>query len=153
MARKIISIWYAEDESGPAELLEGRLARIVDPVILGEGLWQNDIVRLTFSPEEKDGRPRIAEVVWSPFAKTSMLQFHHLEEAWLLRNILAMVGGDSRIVTEPKEERRGLMLVAHPEFVEPDLLADSLGIPQFEEEAAQEESSESADGEQDCTSE
>jgi hypothetical protein len=132
MKDNIVHIAYSKDETGPAELLGGGLARIVDPVLLGPELWQGDIVRLTHLPDDESGPPGIAQVIHRQFPGKTTVQFHCMFQSVLLTNVFAMLGGDSCLLVTPEEDRPGLLAVMHQEHVNPVLLAEAVGIPQDE---------------------
>jgi hypothetical protein len=130
--RGTIKIRYGPQETGPAELLGGGLARISDPVLIPEeeGLWQGDIVRLTHLPSDADGHPEIAEVVYRQYEHTAYLHITDQAEAVLLHAVLRLVGADSFVVFPPTGDRPGVLAVAHQEGLDPVGLAESIGIPQ-----------------------
>src|SRR5271166_6584467 len=132
MADEMIKIYYAPEETGPAQLLGGRLARIVDPAVFGN-LWQDDIVLLTHDPEEDEGFPAIEEVVWSRYPVRSNFTFKTDEETQgaveaILPPLLRFLKADCFIPSP------GRLCVAH-HGVDVALLAEAIGLTLVEDEA------------------
>src|SRR5262249_38009091 len=72
---EVITIYYHHDESGPAELLEGRIARIIDMPLMNEEIFEDDIVQLDRDPEDLDGYARISKVLFSRYPVRSWISF------------------------------------------------------------------------------
>src|SRR5262245_17037863 len=90
-------IFYCPDETGPAQLLGDRLARIVDPPLLAD-FSRDAIVRLSHNPVEGDKPPSITEVVWTPYDCLSRLHFDAELEADTLNAIFRLLGLDSWVL-------------------------------------------------------
>lgn len=134
--KKIATIWYAGGESGPAELLRGRLARIVDTPFFADGLWRNDIVLLTHLPGEGRGYPRIARIVHQQYDATTLVSFRDPGQCWRLCSLLAVTGADTAVVAVPRGGKPGLLAVAYDTPLDPELLAEAVGIRQDEGDGA-----------------
>lgn len=130
MKNDIIKICYDVDETGPAEHLGGRLACIAEPPLLTEEVFVGDIVQLCHDPDEDDGIPCIEEVVYSRFPCRTRLEYVHEQELAILRSLLSIVGAECYSLIPPNG-RRGLAIVGHCEHVDPELLAEAVGIPQM----------------------
>lgn len=131
MARNTIKIWYAHDETGPAELIGDRLARIVHPPLLADNIFPNDIVRLSHNPEDDDdGHPRIVEVVYSRYPFRANLEFDNPGQAVLLHTLFTVLGAEAHVVLPARDHEPGTMLVGHPAVLDPVALAVAVGIPQ-----------------------
>jgi hypothetical protein len=130
MDSKVITIFYAADDPGPAELIGDKLARIVDVPLVSAVLWRDDIVRLTHLPGEADGYPKIEEVVFRRFSRLRFLRIHQMHEAYVLSGVLASLKADSAIVLPPKFDMQGMMLVAFNPPLDPIGLAEAIGIDQ-----------------------
>ena len=52
MSKQIVKIHYQDRETGPAEVLKGRVARIVDSPVLNLDLCRNSIVLLDRKPSD-----------------------------------------------------------------------------------------------------
>lgn len=132
--RKVITIWYASDESGPAEYFGGKLARILYDPLFADGLYRDDIVRLDVSHAEVDHQwPRIVEIVYSRHEAKTVLQFDKEQQAIVLNAILAQLGGECIVLVPPHQGNRGLLKVGHPKCVDVELLAEAVGISQDED--------------------
>jgi hypothetical protein len=122
---EIVNIRYAADETGPAELLGGGLARIIDVPLLTEAFWQDDIVRLK---PQGEGFPTIAEVVFTRFERRTRVQYFGGEFAGsLLLHLFRVLGLDCAFIVPPKDEGPGLISVAHPAGFRPEKVVKLLG--------------------------
>ena len=132
MTMKTIKIYYNDDETGPAQLLSKRLARIIDTPVLGD-LCRNCIVRLDGDPDDTERIPGIAEVLYSPYPCRSWVYFQDDDQAApLLLIIMGVLGADAEVVAPPKDGKRGIIAVSHDEPLDPVLLARAIGMPQDE---------------------
>lgn len=138
-----IKVHYAADETGSAELLGGRVARIVATPVFGD-LCRNAIVHLDRDPSAAKGIPAIAEVLYSPYPYRSNLSFANEVELVILLNILAIVGADAQAIYMPRDDEPGLMLVSHQDFLDPKLLAVAIGIDQPDEEDCEDDQEDDA---------
>src|SRR5262249_6424412 len=115
---EIVKIYYAEDETGPAELLGESLARIIDVPALTDDFWRDDIVRLAAPSGE--GFPRIAEVIFTRYARRSSVRFYGGEfAAALIMNMLNLLNCDAAVIVPSVEGKSGLISVAHPDCIDP----------------------------------
>lgn len=130
-----VKIWYADDETGPAEILGGNMARVVDAPLLTLDIWQNDIVRLAREPSSGNGYPRIVEVVHTRHPERTYLEFHSEAECHTLRAILALLDAECRVILPPDGDKPGEMSVAHQGDIDPVALAQAIGIAQSDEVA------------------
>jgi hypothetical protein len=72
---KEIKIYYNSRETGWAQVLHGRVARIDNTPFLSPKLCRNAIVLLDQDPKYKEGFPKIAKVLYSPYPKRTFLSF------------------------------------------------------------------------------
>jgi hypothetical protein len=128
--KKTITIFYGEEETGPAELLTRSLARIAAPVFSDPQLWRGDIVLLMHQPDEESGPRAIACVVYRQYPCKSVVQIHDTCDVAKLTAFFALLGCDSCVIEDPCDEEPGLLAVAHPEHVDPAAVAAAAGIPQ-----------------------
>jgi hypothetical protein len=128
--KSVIQIHYEPSETGPAELLDGRLARVIDAPLSATTFWKDDVVRLSHLPGEREGVPEIEAVVLRRFGDQTILVFREPEEATLLSQVLATVGADSCMVLSPRDGKPGIISVAFNPPLEPAGLAKALGINQ-----------------------
>ncbi len=126
MSNPMVKIYYDEGESGPAEYLGDRLARIdADP--LTDKVWRGDIVRISHKPGEV-AIPLITDVVCQRFPNRSILQFDDLEELAILGSHLMLAGAELGFKLPPKEGKSGFFCVAHHAHLDPTMLAEALGF-------------------------
>jgi hypothetical protein len=130
MDNNIIQIWYAHDESGPAELIGDKLARISDMPLLTDEVWVDDIVRVTHLPEQKAGRPHIAEVVVQRFPSRAIVRIHYEEQAYVLSAVFALLTAECVLLFPPKDGKPGMLRVAYNPPLDPIGLAKAIGIDQ-----------------------
>jgi hypothetical protein len=140
---KIIKIYYAPDETGPAQLLGKRHARIIDVPLLNDELLQDDIVRLDRHPDDPGGYPRIEKVVFTRFPERSQVSLGNTEEAMTLRAILSILDAECYVILPPRQGELGVMVVGHYEDLDPVALANAIGIKQTDEEIVEPASPES----------
>jgi hypothetical protein len=131
----MITVYYNTDETGPAELISKTVARIIDTPLFGD-LSRDSIVRLDREPGKDEGIPRIREVLYSPYPRRTWLRYGQEAELITLMHILGALGAESQQILPPQGDKPGLLVVSHPEFVNPELLAEAIGIPQPQEEDA-----------------
>ena len=125
-SRDVIKIFYAPDETGPAEMLGERLARIVDVPILTDAFWRDDIVRL--KEQEGEGYPTIAEVVFTRHEQRTRLKFFGGQYVGvLLMNLFSLLQTDCAVIVLPKEEGPGILSVAHPAGLKPAAVLKLIG--------------------------
>jgi hypothetical protein len=134
MTAKEVKIHYADDETGPAEVLSGRVARITDTPLFNLELCRDSIVLLDRAPSNDNAIPRIKKVLHNPYPCRTPVSIYHEEEASVLMDVFRMLGADSQIVIQPTNEKPGILLVSHPEHLNPPLLAEATGIEQCDEE-------------------
>jgi hypothetical protein len=126
--RAVVIIRYDPCQTGPAELLGGGLARILDVPVFTKAFWRDDIVRLAESPE--GGYPAIAEVVFTRHERRShIIYWGPYSGAILLMSLFSLLGCDSAMLRHADEERPGLMSVAHPAALDAAALARLLAPP------------------------
>jgi hypothetical protein len=130
MKSQVIRIQYAENETGSAELLEGRLARITECPLFTETLFRNSIVRLTHRPDEFNTIPAVVEVIWTPFPKRGDLFYRDKAEFMVLRGLFAQLHAECLVVVECQPDRVGLLAVGHHEGLNPRAVAEAIGMPQ-----------------------
>ena len=128
--KNFITIWYASDESGPAELLGGRLARIVSVPLLAENLWRDDIVLLTHRPGDGEGWPRIARVVHQRYDGVCAVEFYEPGQAEVLSALLSFLGADTAVIAGPADQEPGRLAVAYDWPLNPAQLAEAIGVAQ-----------------------
>jgi hypothetical protein len=126
----IIHIHYALDETGPAELLGQRLARILDAPLLTDELFQGDIVRLDRTLGDGDGYPRISKVVHTRFPARTYLAFDNDAEFFTLNPILAILGAECHLILPADNDTPGTMIVGDQEDLDPVALANAIGMSQ-----------------------
>jgi hypothetical protein len=131
----VITVQYNEDETGPAELISRTVARVVSTPIFGD-LCRGSIVQLDRDAGKHEGIPQIVEVLYCPYPRRTWLRYGQEAELITLVHILRALGADSEAVFPPKGDQPGLLVVSHPEFVDPVLLAEAIGIQQPQEEDA-----------------
>jgi hypothetical protein len=146
MSQRRINIHYAEHETGPAERLSRKVARVVDFPLLNDDLHEGSIVRLDRNPDRDEGIPRIAEIIASPYSCRSMLRFRDEAESWMLLLVLRLLGAAARVMWGPKDGKPGVMVVSHDDGLDPVLLAEAIGIPQPDEEGEGEDEDDDTDG-------
>lgn len=127
---RIIKIHYAYDETGPAEVLSKRLVRIIDPPLLTDEFFRDDIVHLDRDVDDYDGIPHIEHVVYKRHPERSFLAFNKSTEYHLLHSIFAILGCESLPLLPPGEDQQGMMIVGHQPHVDPVALAEAIGIKQ-----------------------
>lgn len=127
---KLIKIFYNPHETGPAELLGRRLARIINVPLLDDELLPGDVVRLDRGPRDLDGYPRIAKIVSRRFPARTSLWFDDPGEAMTLHAVLALLGAECHVIHQPHQGRPGEMVVGHHADLDPVALADAVGIEQ-----------------------
>jgi len=132
--------WYAEDESGPAEILGERLARILSLPLFNDELFLGDIVRLDRDPRGNNGWPRIVEIVHPNYPLYTRLSFGNKDDYYLLWSILSCLGVESKDLSLVKGDSSGCMMVRHDEDIDPIALANAIGIPQEDDGEEQYES-------------
>jgi hypothetical protein len=130
MSDQRITIEYEAQESGPADLLGARLARIVEPALFGD-VWRDDIVALTHLPGEAEGLPRIEQVLWSRHPYRTDLTYPPSCDAALsvFRFLLKGLGADFMIPISAANEKGGMLVVAHDEGLDAVKLAEAIGLP------------------------
>jgi hypothetical protein len=107
------------------------LARIVDAPLLAD-LCRDSIVRLDRDPYTDQVLPSIEEVVYSPYPSRSDVRFECPDDGHLLYYLFRLLGCDPQAAGMPREGSKGLMILAHPEHIDPPLLAKAIGIRQPE---------------------
>jgi hypothetical protein len=128
--KNFITIWYADDESSPAELLGERLARITRVPLLAEGLWRDDIVLLTHRPGDGGGWPRIARVVHQRYDEVCAVDFHEPGQAKVLSALLSILGAETAVIIDPADREPGRLAVAYDWPLNPPQLAEAVGVAQ-----------------------
>jgi hypothetical protein len=127
---KVIWIRYETQEVGPAELLQGRVARIVDAPMLNWPLSRDAVVLLDRLPSGRNGTPEIEKVLYNPWPCWSLVSYAADEESVVLHVLLMALRAEITTVCPPKDERPGRLVVRHPEHLDPVMLARGLGIEQ-----------------------
>lgn len=135
MTDNLIKIQYDLDETGPAEYLGDRLACIVAPPLLADDIFVGDIVRLCHDPDEDDSLPCVEEIVHSRFSCQTRLEYDDEQDLAVLTALLRIVGAECYSVIPPGDSR-GIAIVGHCEHVDPELLAEAVGIPQMIDEGS-----------------
>lgn len=129
--KPIIRIYYEPQETGPAELLGNRLARIVDPPLLTDEFFQGDIVLLDRDADDTErGYPWIEEIVVRRHAERTCLSYSNEIEFYSLSAVFAILGAECRSLLPPGEDRPGTMIVGHASQIDPVALAEAVGITQ-----------------------
>src|ERR1700722_3618421 len=119
-SRKNLRIYYAPDETGPAELLGEKLARIIEVPIGTQDFWRGDIVRLTHLPGDETGAPKVAEVVATRHDQRSHVLYHGSDRiASTLMTLFSILEADSAVIASPDKEMPGLLSVAHDSWLDP----------------------------------
>lgn len=145
MTERQIKIYYTPHETGPAERLGGRLARIVNTPLLAQRFWRDDVVRLTHLPGDADGLPRVEKVLFRRHADQRVVGFADAAEAMLLASVFALVGADADVLLGPANGQRGMMSVAFDPPLDPVALARVLGIEQDPEDDEAEDAADDLD--------
>ena len=128
---EVVRIHYADDETGPAELLGDGMARILDVPVFTDKFWRDDIVRLAQGPAGQT--PRIAGVVSTRFDQHSSVQFFGGESVGtLLLHIFRLLGFDGAVVVPPAEGRPGRISVAHIAGFDPAKVVKLIGADEAE---------------------
>lgn len=122
-----IRIIYGGEEEGFAELLGDRLARIYDQP-LTDRVSRHDIVCLSHLPGEAAGFPTIAKIVYQRHPCRTYLRFAKDEELSALIPHLRLADSFLVTIAGPQEAELGIAIVAHPEKVDPQLLAKAIGL-------------------------
>lgn len=120
-----IKIQYSDDEYGWAEPLGGRLARI-DNNPLTDQISKNDIVRI--SPAGKSGYPKIVEIVFQRHPCRTDVYYANDDQLYVLLAHLKLTDSECFVLAGPKDGRPGIIVVAHHEYVDPELLAKAIGL-------------------------
>jgi hypothetical protein len=129
---QVLKIHYAPDETGPAELLDERLARIIDVPALTDDFWRDDVVRLQAPPWQ--GHPSIAEVFYTRFERRSRVEFFGGDVMGAaLRDVCRVLGFDSAIIVPSEGGRPGIISVAHIDAFDPAALVNLLGADKAHE--------------------
>ena len=97
---KTIKIYYEPQETGPAELLGGKLAKIIDPPVLTDEIWRGDIVKLTHL-DNLNGFPRIAKVVSKQFDCVTRIDVMDVFEADMHMAIFQLLKCDFAVIIPP----------------------------------------------------
>lgn len=147
MKGQIIKIHYDPQETGPAEILSGRIVRIVDTPVFGD-LSRNTIARLDCDPSKSTEIPEIKEVLYSPYPQRSRLEFQEEVELIMLLDIFRLLGAEGQAVIMPTKGKPGTLVISHEEHIDPVALANSIGVPQSEPEPDEDES---VDGDTDAS--
>jgi hypothetical protein len=137
---KIIEICYGRGYTGPAELLGGELARIVAPAAFAD-LWEGDIVRLA-NVNDDDGHPMIKEIVSQRYPCYTDIEYPADARLGELFSLLKALGADCFVGWEPEEDHYGVLRVAHDEWLDVHMLAESIGFPHYDYDACRTEGNE-----------
>ena len=138
---KIVKIFYDADETGPAQLVGRRLARIVHAPILNLDLCKDAIVLLDAEPSDDHLIPTIKEVLYNPYCCRSPVYFSSADEIIMLANILHLLSADVDVAYPPDGYKHGMAIVSHHHGLDPALLAESIGIDQPEDDYVEPEPS------------
>jgi hypothetical protein len=147
-AEKLIKIYYAESETGPAEVLGGLLARVIDVPVLTDRFWRDDIVQLTHLPTDGLGFPRIARVVHTRHECRSALEIFCDEYGTaLLMHLFRLLGADSAVILPSRKGKPGILSVAHLADLDPAAVVKLIGAQEADGEANQDHVPTSTEGE------
>jgi hypothetical protein len=128
-----MNIYYTPYEVGPAEYLGGNLARILKAPVFAKHLCLDDIVGLDFVPVDgSHPSARVVQIVHSRHQKNTRLWYANQQQFVILKAILALLGGECHVVTRAKRGVRGCLSIGHPAAIEVPLLAEAIGICQYE---------------------
>ncbi|MFZ1006681.1 MAG: hypothetical protein WAN65_07590 [Candidatus Sulfotelmatobacter sp.] len=135
MKEKNIKIRYGDSEYGWIERLGGHLGKIINqPILAFDEIWRGDIVRYGDDPEGREVFPVILEVVDTPYPCRTYLEYQNDDERDLLRVILAPLDAAVMVLHESGNGKKGDIVVAHAEGMDPVLLAEGVGIHQSDPE-------------------
>ena len=137
MKNKIITIYYAKNERGPAEVLDGRIARIVDVPVFTDKFWRDDIVKLTHLPKDSSTPPKIAKVLYTRQDCRSVVTFSDEFAANKLMDIFSLLGADSSVMLTVEGRKPNRLSVAHSRFLDPLVIARILGGGPVKEEKSE----------------
>jgi len=127
----MIKIRYTEGEYGWAERLGKNIARINNqPILNPDELFVDDIVRLGNDPDGVEPYPVITEIVYSRHQCKTFVEYTEEAQLLPLNAMLTSLGCECRVLTEPDDKGPGLVVVGHPEWVDPEMLAEGIGISQ-----------------------
>jgi hypothetical protein len=127
---KTIKIWYTEDEFGEAEVLWGRVARLSDKPVTADEIWPGDLVLLSHLPGQASGHPRIACILDRRFEVTARVLYWNAGDQLTLQSMLSVVGAGMVDLGTPDDDRPGVMIVGCNRPVDPEQLAEAIGIRQ-----------------------
>jgi hypothetical protein len=130
----VVKIYYASNETGPAQYLGHRLARITASPLFHPLLCRNAIVQLDRRPEFGDDFPAIQKVIHSPYPSRMAVRFKEHKDGDYLTGLFRFLGCDADVVIPPSKKGAGVMMVSCPEHIHPQDLATALGIPQPQDE-------------------
>jgi hypothetical protein len=147
MTEKTITIHYAPDETGPAQVLSGRVVRVVDMPLLADELFQDDVVLLDRAPASDEGIPEVKEVLYSKFPGRDEVWFDTIDDAAVLRAIFSLLDAECHVLVLPLNGKRGLLIVSHHGNIDPVALVEAIGLAQEDEgeEEVQEDEGEAPD--------
>jgi hypothetical protein len=139
MSAREFKILYNDHETGPAEVLKGRIARIVDhPLLCTDQLWKDDIVLLDRDPRKIDNFARIKKVLWTRYPYRGSYSFSHDFQMDLFLFLLRGIGVDCCVAIQATEKQSGIVHIAlEMEFPLTDLF-QILGLPLEEEKPIEE---------------
>lgn len=130
MSEKTIKIRYEPQETGPAVLLQGRIARIVDPSFLNPSqLWQDDIVLLDQRPSQEDFIPEIKKVLFTRFPFRADYSFGHDFPIDLFMFLLRAFGHDGLVLFPATRKKQGVVVVGLADDLPLTDLFELMGIP------------------------
>lgn len=127
---RVIRIWYTANETGEAEVLWGRVARLLDKPIGVDEIWPGDLVLLTHRPGQASGSPRIARVLDQRFNVTARVLYWSFGDLDTLQSMLSVVGAGMAVLCHPDDDKPGVMIVGCNGPVDPEQLAEAIGIRQ-----------------------
>src|SRR5262245_46000657 len=105
MATKTVKIFYGPDETGLAEVLHGRVARIAGHVMLGRELWRDDIVLLDSLSGEPF--PRVERVLYGRFPCQTTIYFYLDSDAERLLSVLSLAGAEAFVAAPAADHLLG----------------------------------------------
>jgi hypothetical protein len=129
MANEVVKVYYADSETGSAEVLSGRVARIVDAPVLNLKLCRGSIVLLARKPPN-GGIPQIAKILYSPHQRRTLLYSADEGKVATLLRMLETTGAETCLAWPPKDGRPGALIVSHSDDIDPVKLASGVGIDQ-----------------------
>lgn len=123
-----LKIHYGENEYGFAERVGHNLVRILNnPIFVNDVLWRGDIVE---SEEACEGFPEIVSLRYTPYPKRTILEFDSKDAQMFARfaTIVQIAGGACMEGFPAPDGKTRCFIVAHPEGLDPELLAEGMGI-------------------------